>query len=134
MQPAATGASAVVDASGSDSDSTQLSEPGILGSELEDTEEDMSGDLGVAALGEGVNQLLQLEEMEDPETHYCPYSHLPAKGPGARRIMGGHIESGSGKSIWYKGSYLLCRRPPLCVRADIQRVERDSGSLEINTY
>ena len=55
-QPATAGARA--DATG-DSDSTQSSEPGVLDPEPEDTEEDMSGSLGVAALAEEISQLLQ---------------------------------------------------------------------------
>ena len=39
----------------------------LLDSEPENTEEDMSGDLGVAALDEEVNQLLQEMQEEAPE-------------------------------------------------------------------
>ena len=57
-KPAAAGDGADDTGSDSDSDSTQSSEPNVLGSEPEDTEEDMS-DLGVAALDGEVNRLLQ---------------------------------------------------------------------------
>ena len=70
----------------------------------------MSSGLGVGALDEEVNQLLQ--EMQDSEVP------LPTPVPATNRL-------GSGTSTWYKGNYPLCRRLPLCVQADLQRMERD---------
>ena len=70
----------------------------------------MSSDLGVEALDEEVNQLLQ--EMQDSEVP------LPTPVPATNHL-------GSGTSTWYKGNYPLCRRPPLCVQTDLQRMERD---------
>ena len=69
----------------------------------------MSGGLGVEALDEEVDQLLQEMQEEVP---------LPTLASNTS-----HLESGTG--TWYKGNHPLCRRPPLCVRADIQRMERD---------
>ena len=70
----------------------------------------MRSDLGVEALDEEVNQLLQ--EMQDSEVP------LPTPVPATNHL-------GSGTSTWYKVNYPLCRRPPLCVQADLRRMERN---------
>ena len=103
--------------SDSNSDGARCSEPGLL-----DPEDCPWGDdLGVAALYEEVNRLLQLEEIEEPDRALLPMLASTSEGLRGSENNG----SGTGTSTWYKGSYPLCRRPPLCVQADIQRMERD---------
>ena len=64
--------------------------------------------------------------MEEPNM-LAPTSEGPRLGDSENN--GNHIDSesasGTGTSAWYKGRYPLCRRPPLCIQADLQRMERD---------
>ena len=59
--------------------------------------------------------------MEEPD--HAPLPMLTSTSEGLRGSE--NNGSGTGTSTWYKGSYPLCRRPPLCVQADMQRMERD---------
>ena len=78
--------------------------------------------------------------MEEPNSALLPMLASTRKGtrPGGLGNNGNPVESAggiikinfiytdfAGTSAWYKGSYPLCRRPPVCVQADLQRMERD---------
>ena len=78
----------------------------------------MSSDLGVKALDEEVNQLLQ--EMQDVP--------LPTPAPATN-----HLESGT--STWYKGTiHSVEGRRSVYRQIYEEWNETESGSLEINTY
>ena len=79
--------------------------------------DDRTGDLGVSALDEKV------EEREDALLPMLTStgSRPRDSGNNGNRVK---IASATRTSTKYKGSYLLCRRPLICVLADIQRVER----------
>ena len=94
----------------------------MLDLEPEDTEDGMSGDLGVAALD---------------ERRTTAYARIYRWGPRDSENNGNRVESvsGTGTSTRHTGSYPLCRRPALCVRQIYkERNKIESGSLEINTY
>ena len=91
-----TAAGAAADASDGGCEGAQLPEPGVLGSEPEDTEESINGDLRVAVLDEEVNQQLQLEKMEEPDDALLPMLSSTSEGPRDSESNGNSVESISG--------------------------------------